>query len=135
MKSTSDSIPWEDLMSLPELTPPSVMPQGNVGTPLSTFMTLIRTCKLPAHVIKKLQLEFPKSRSNKRYGAVKFDYETEDHMTDNDDHVTDREDHVTQEAERTAKLNTGSQDVTDRDDIGEGESEDAMDEIPSVWHL
>ena len=50
------------------------MPQGNVGTPLSTFMTLIRTCKLPGHVIKKLQLEFPKSRSSKRYGAVKFDY-------------------------------------------------------------
>lgn len=50
------------------------MPQGNVGTPLSTFMMLIRTCKLPGHVIKKLQLEFPKSRSSKRYGAVRFDY-------------------------------------------------------------
>lgn len=45
-----------------------------MGTPLSTFMTLIRNCKLPGRVIKKLRLEFPKSRSSKRYGAVKFDY-------------------------------------------------------------
>ncbi len=69
------SIPFTDLASLPELNPPSVMPQGNVGTPLSTFMTLIRTCKLPTHVIKKLKLEFPGSRSKKRYGAVEFKYQ------------------------------------------------------------
>ena len=63
-------------MSLPELNPPSAMPQGNVGTPLSVFMDLIRSCKLPAYVIKKLGLEFPKSRSKKRYGAVGLDYGT-----------------------------------------------------------
>lgn len=40
-------------------------------------MELIRTCKLPSHVIGKLQLEFPKSRSRKRYGAVGLDYGTE----------------------------------------------------------
>lgn len=79
--STADSgggecIPWNDLNTLPELNPPGVMPQGNVGTPLSTFMSLIRSCKLPSHVIKKLQLEFPKSRSKKRYGAVSLDYGT-----------------------------------------------------------
>ena len=39
-------------------------------------MELIRTCKLPAYIIKKLQLEFPRSRSSKRYGAVSFDYRT-----------------------------------------------------------
>lgn len=72
--SNTSSIPWDDLISLPELNPPNVMPQGNVGTSLSTFMMLIRTCKLPGHVIKKLQLEFPNSRSCKRYGAVRFDY-------------------------------------------------------------
>jgi len=71
---SSTSIPWTDLMSLPELNPPTVMPQGNVGTPLSAFMALIRACKLPSHVIKKLRLEFPKSRSSKRYGAVSFEY-------------------------------------------------------------
>ena len=40
-------------------------------------MELIRTCKLPSHVIGKLQLEFPKSRSRKRYGAVGLDYGTD----------------------------------------------------------
>ena len=64
----------EDLTSLPELRPPSLMPRGNVGTPLATFMALIRSCKLPSHVIRKLRLEFPKSRSSRRYGAVPLDY-------------------------------------------------------------
>ena len=48
------------------------MPQGNVGTSLSVFQNLIRTCRLPPSVIKKLRLVFP-SRS-KRYGAVPLDY-------------------------------------------------------------
>ncbi len=59
-----------------ELNPPSVMPCGNVGTPLATFMDLIRACKLPPRVIKKLHLEFPKTRSRTRYGAVGLDYGT-----------------------------------------------------------
>ena len=73
---SSAAIPWTELKSLPELNPPAVMPQGNVGTPLSVFMDLIRSCKLPAYVIKKLGLEFPKSRSKKRYGAVGLNYGT-----------------------------------------------------------
>ncbi len=74
---SSSSIPWSELSTIPELNPPSVMPQGNVGTALSTFVALIRTCKLPSHVIKKLKLEFPKSRSSKRYGAVSFMYKSD----------------------------------------------------------
>lgn len=66
-----------DISSLPELNPPHVMPQGNVGTPLTTFMDLIRTCKFPSHLIKKLQLKFPNSRSGKKYGAVPFEYESQ----------------------------------------------------------
>ena len=50
------------------------MPNGNIGTSLTTFMRLIRTCRLPPHVIKKLGLSFPCSRSKHRYGSVKFDY-------------------------------------------------------------
>lgn len=66
-----------DILSLPELNPPHVMPQGNVGTPLTTFMDLIRTCKFPSHLIKKLQLKFPNSRSDKKYGAVPFEYDSQ----------------------------------------------------------
>ena len=67
----------EDLLKLPELRPPSVMPQGNVGTPTMHFMKLIQECRLPPSIIKKLQLEFPKSRSKGKYGSVPFDYQTE----------------------------------------------------------
>lgn len=77
----SSAIPWGDLQPLPELNPPSLMPQGNVGTPLQTFMELIRSCKLPGHVIKKLRLEFPKSRTTRRYGAVRLDYGNHDNWT------------------------------------------------------
>ena len=67
-------IPWSDLCTLPELNPPSVMPNGNVGTPTAVFLDLIRQCKLPGRVIRKLCLEFPKYRSKRRYGAVSLDY-------------------------------------------------------------
>ena len=72
--TSGSAIPWDELRPLPELNPPAVMPRGNVGTPLKMFMDLIRSCKLPGHVIKKLRLEFPKSRTTRRYGAVKMDY-------------------------------------------------------------
>lgn len=75
---TASAMLWSDLRTLPELNPPSLMPQGNVGTPLKTFMASIRSCKLPTHVIKKLRLEFPKSRSTRAYGAVKLDYSNHD---------------------------------------------------------
>lgn len=63
-----------DLGSLPELHPPSLMPQGNVGTPTKHFLELIRACRLPAKVIKSLGLTFPSQRRNKKYGCVPFDY-------------------------------------------------------------
>lgn len=63
-----------DLLKLPELHPPDVMPNGNVGTPTMEFLKLIRECRLPPVVIKKLGLSFPKTRTNKKYGNVPFDY-------------------------------------------------------------
>ena len=63
--------------SLIELNPPALMPQGNVGTPTATFIHLINSCRLPTKVIRKLKLEFPKSRTKRKYGAVPLDYGTE----------------------------------------------------------
>ena len=37
---------------------------------------MIRQCKLPPLVIRKLGLTFPKQRSNRKYGDVHFDYGT-----------------------------------------------------------
>lgn len=59
-----------------ELCPPPLMPNGNVGTPLSTFMELIRACKLPPHIIKKLDLDFSLGKSKKKYSNVPLDYKS-----------------------------------------------------------
>ena len=64
----------DDLLKLSELRPPSFMPNGNIGTSLTTFLGLIRSCQLPPHVIKKLGLSFPSGRSKHCYGNVRFDY-------------------------------------------------------------
>ncbi|KAK7100965.1 G patch domain-containing protein 3-like [Littorina saxatilis] len=66
----------EDLIKLPEMRPPTVMPHGNVGTPTMHFLKLINECKLPPSIIKKLQLDFPKSKNKGKYGNVPFDYQT-----------------------------------------------------------
>ena len=62
------------LLALPELHPPSFMPNGNVGTPTKYFLRQIQLCKLPPGVIKKLGLVFPRMRTNRRYGCVPFSY-------------------------------------------------------------
>lgn len=65
-----------DLKELPELHPPPLMPNGNVGTPLSVFKELIRACKLPPCVIKKLNLNVSIVKSKKKYSNVPFDYKS-----------------------------------------------------------
>ncbi|NXC20631.1 GPTC3 protein, partial [Corythaeola cristata] len=72
---TGESVAEADLKRLPEFNPPSFMPYGNVGTPLRVFLELIRACRLPPRVIKKLQLDFPKTGSSRRYGNVPFEYQ------------------------------------------------------------
>lgn len=63
-----------DLRSLSELNPPSLMPNGNVGTSVKVFLQLIQSCRLPPRLIRKLGLTFPKTGSNRRYGNVPFQY-------------------------------------------------------------
>ncbi len=50
------------------------MPHGNVGTSTELFLDFIRTCKLPATVIGKLGLKFPKSLGKRKYSSVPFEY-------------------------------------------------------------
>lgn len=65
-----------DLHALPELTPPALMPAGNVGTPVSVFLQLIQSCRFPPRLIRKLGLTFPKTGSHRRYGNVPYHYNT-----------------------------------------------------------
>ncbi|KAM3615004.1 uncharacterized protein V6R79_022044 [Siganus canaliculatus] len=64
-----------DLKSLSELNPPSLMLNGNVGTPVKVFLQLIQSCRLPPRLIRKLGLTFPKTSSSRRYGNVPFQYQ------------------------------------------------------------
>lgn len=62
----------EDLL---EMKPPAdIMPQGNVGTPLRFFQQAIRDCRLPPTIVKKLELNFPRSLRQKLYSSVAFNY-------------------------------------------------------------
>jgi len=62
-----------EMLKLPELKPPNVMPRGNVGTSTAFFLAAIRNCRLPSKLIGKLKLEFP-NNSHKKYGNVAMDY-------------------------------------------------------------
>lgn len=70
----SEHFTMTDLKGLPELNPPSLMPAGNVGTPVTVFLELIQSCRLPPRLIRKLGLIFPKTGSNRRYGNVPYLY-------------------------------------------------------------
>ncbi|XP_067253323.1 G patch domain-containing protein 3 [Chanodichthys erythropterus] len=70
----SEHFTMTDLKGLPELNPPSLMPAGNVGTPVTVFLELIQSCRLPPRLIRKLGLTFPKTGSNRRYGNVPYLY-------------------------------------------------------------
>nr|XP_055067572.1 G patch domain-containing protein 3 [Misgurnus anguillicaudatus] len=70
----SDQFTMQDLKGLPEFNPPALMPAGNVGTPVSVFLALIQSCRLPPRLIRKLGLVFPKTGSHRRYGNVPYEY-------------------------------------------------------------
>ncbi|XP_016322376.1 G patch domain-containing protein 3 [Sinocyclocheilus anshuiensis] len=70
----SEHFTLSDLKGLPELNPPSLMPAGNVGTPVCVFLELIQSCRLPPRLIRKLGLTFPKTGSSHRYGNVPYLY-------------------------------------------------------------
>ena len=131
--SGSAGVPWDELKALPELNPPNVMPRGNVGTPLATFMQLIRSCKLPSQLIRKLQLEFPKSRTKKRYGAVALDYGTRvepgDEVSEGEDESIASRGVSTRIREKVERRGTRSGDPEDNEaDRGS----DKEDDIPLV---
>lgn len=79
-------LPKDKTENMMELKPPMIMPNGNVGTPTKHFLNLISTCQIPSKLIGKLGLRFTKSKSNRKYGTVPFDYGTtvsEDYKEEN----------------------------------------------------
>ncbi|CAI2354481.1 unnamed protein product [Caenorhabditis sp. 36 PRJEB53466] len=73
-ESSSSAVSEADLKEMIELKPPTVMPNGNIGTPSEYFLEQIRLCRLPASVITKLGIQTQKRP--KKFGEVPFEYET-----------------------------------------------------------
>ena len=102
------------------------MPNGNVGTPTAVFLRLIQQCKLPGRVIRTLNLEFAKSRSKRRYGAVGLDYGSEEMV----EGASDREEREEEEEEEqnVGEKERGTEESDDRDKTDEDD-----EPIPSVY--
>ena len=58
-----------EVLNCMELRPPTLMPNGNVGTTTKFFLNAINSCQMPSSLISKLDLEFPSTKS-RRYGNV-----------------------------------------------------------------
>lgn len=114
--------------SLPEFNPPSSMPHGNVGTSLRIFRELIRSCRLPPSVIKKLRLVFPTSL--KRYGAVPLDYATETRGISLSE-MRKREGHTIKSTSSRKKRKIVKEDQIEED---EGKQEEEEDEEQNVCY-
>ncbi|XP_043236187.1 G patch domain-containing protein 3-like isoform X1 [Amphibalanus amphitrite] len=65
-----------ELQTMIEFRPPADMPRGNVGTPTAYFLAEIQKCRLPASLVKRLGLVFPRSARRRQYSSVPLDYGT-----------------------------------------------------------
>ncbi|NWX22872.1 GPTC3 protein, partial [Aegotheles bennettii] len=122
--AAGESVSESDLKRLPELNPPSCMPHGNVGTPLKVFLELIRACRLPPPIIKKLQLDFPKTGSSRRYGNVPFQYQDTETLTGEERVYTAAGDEITEAegpVERSGVTHPAS---TEEDEEGQEKEEE-----------
>nr|XP_060640492.1 G patch domain-containing protein 3 [Anolis sagrei ordinatus] len=122
---SKESFTQGDLKHLPELNPPAFMPYGNVGTPLRVFLDLIKACRMPSSIIRKLQLQFPKSGSSRRYGKVPFTYKETETVVEEERVYTATGEEVT-EGEPLPKEgmanHDGSTEEKDWEDAGEEEA-------------
>ncbi len=129
----------DDLMTMPELRPPGMMPRGNVGTCTKYFLDAIGQCRLPSSIIGKLKLEFPRVRRKRRYGNVEYGYEEEEKVRmkrkrNRDDHENDAE---TQDKDKTPYLSrsdlderhqNGPKEEKIKDDSGSDDDDDTCEE-------
>lgn len=124
-RAAGEAVAEADLRRLPEFNPPSCMPFGNVGTPLSVFLELIRACRLPPLVIKKLQLDFPKTGSSRRYGNVPFEYQDTETVIEEERVYTAAGDEITEDEGPVARSEATDPASTEEDEGQEKEGEES----------
>lgn len=135
-KTAADqSVTEADLKRLPEFNPPSFMPFGNVGTPLRVFLELIRACRLPPRVIKKLQLDFPKTGSSRRYGNVPFEYQDSETVIEEERVYTAAGDEITEgpEADSQVTHSAGAEEDEEGQEEEEEESQSPSDDVSAFF--
>ncbi|XP_040390972.1 G patch domain-containing protein 3 [Cygnus olor] len=124
-RAAGEAVAEADLKRLPEFNPPSCMPFGNVGTPLSVFLELIRACRLPPPVIKKLQLDFPKTGSSRRYGNVPFEYQDTETVIEEERVYTATGDEITEDKGPVARSEATDPASAEEDEGQEKEGEES----------
>ncbi|NXF31301.1 GPTC3 protein, partial [Nyctibius bracteatus] len=122
--AAGESFTEADLKRLPEFNPPSFMPYGNVGTPLKVFLELIRACRLPPWTIKKLQLNFPKTGSSRRYGNVPYEYQDAETVIEEERVYTAAGDEITEEEGPVARSEVIHLASAEEDEEGQEEEEE-----------
>ncbi|NXT68044.1 GPTC3 protein, partial [Chaetops frenatus] len=123
--AAGESVTEAELKRLPEFNPPSFMPFGNVGTPLGVFLELIRACRLPPRVIKKLQLDFPKTGSSRRYGNVPFEYQNTETVAEEGRVYTAAGDEITEGEEPGLPVTQAAPPTEDEEGQEEEEEEES----------
>ncbi|OXB70994.1 UNVERIFIED_CONTAM: hypothetical protein H355_012546, partial [Colinus virginianus] len=124
-RAEGEAIAEADLKRLPEFNPPSFMPFGNVGTPLKVFLELIRACRLPPRIIKKLQLDFPKTGSSRRYGNVPFEYQNTERVIEEERVYTATGDEITEDEGPVARSEVTDPASAEEDEVGQEEEEES----------
>lgn len=124
MKAEGETVTESDLKRLPEFNPPSFMPFGNVGTPLKVFLELIRACRLPPRIIKKLQLDFPKTGSSRRYGNVPFEYQNTETVIEEERVYTATGDEITEDEGPVARSEVTDPASAEEDEVGQEKEEE-----------
>ncbi|XP_068015160.1 G patch domain-containing protein 3 isoform X2 [Melanerpes formicivorus] len=122
--AAGESVTEAELKRLPELNPPSFMPYGNVGTPLRVFLELIRACRLPPGIIRKLQLQFPRTGSSRRYGNVPFEYQGSEVAAEEERVYTAAGDEITEGEGPVARAELTHPASAEEDEEGQEEEEE-----------
>lgn len=125
-KAEGETVAEADLKRLPEFNPPSFMPFGNVGTPLKVFLELIRACRLPPRIIKKLQLDFPKTGSSRRYGNVPFEYQNTETVIEEERVYTATGDEITEDEGPVARTEVADPAGAEEDEVGQEKEEEEL---------
>lgn len=133
--SSNETFTEDDLKRLPELNPPSFMPCGNVGTPLSVFLDLIKACRMPSRAIKKLRLQFPRTGSSRRYGNVPFSYEETKTIVEEERVYTASGEEITEggDLSRVSTANQGNGMAERYLNDPESEAEAQLDDVSSCF--